>query len=92
MTYTYTVALLRELDGRYTVVVPALPGCYTYGATVEQALANAREAIQCHVTALIIDGDPIPADPVDFTVEMDEATEVTVRHVVAVVEEALTTA
>jgi predicted RNase H-like HicB family nuclease len=89
MTYNYTVALLKELDGRYTVVVPALPGCYTYGATVEQALDRAREAIQCHVTALLVDGDPIPADPSDFTIEMDEATEVMVKHVVAVVEEAL---
>ena len=38
----YTVVLLAEKEARYTVVVPALPGCVTCGDTVEEALAMAK--------------------------------------------------
>jgi predicted RNase H-like HicB family nuclease len=41
----YTVVLTPEQDGSaYNVTIPALPGCFTWGATVEEALAMAREA------------------------------------------------
>ena len=58
----YTVILEREADGRYSVWVPDLPGCATMGDTREEALANAREAILCHIEGLKADGLPIP-DP-----------------------------
>jgi predicted RNase H-like HicB family nuclease len=45
----------------YTVNVPALPGCITEGDTVEEALANAREAISAYVGSLKADGLPIPS-------------------------------
>lgn len=81
MEATYTVVLMRGEDGGYSVSVPALKGCYTQGDNVDDALANAREAIQCHVEALAMDGDPIPQDAEAFDVEVDEATEVLVRRV-----------
>ncbi len=57
----YTVILTPDQeDGGYTVTVPALPGCFTQGDTEEEALANAREAIKCHIEGLQIDGEPIP--------------------------------
>ncbi len=31
--------------GGYVVVCPSLPGCYSQGKTVSEALANIREAI-----------------------------------------------
>ena len=37
--------------GGYTVEVPSLPGCVTEGDTVEEALANAREAIALYIEA-----------------------------------------
>jgi predicted RNase H-like HicB family nuclease len=40
------VILQPEEEGGYSVAVPALPGCYTQGETVEEALANAREAAE----------------------------------------------
>ncbi len=36
----------REEDGRYSVAVPALPGCYSCGDTLEEARANIREAAE----------------------------------------------
>jgi predicted RNase H-like HicB family nuclease len=34
-----------ETDGTCTVIVPSLPGCLTFGDTVEEALEMAKEAI-----------------------------------------------
>jgi len=35
-----------ETDGTYTVIVPALPGCLTFGDTIEEALEMAKDAIE----------------------------------------------
>ena len=57
----YSALLVPDPDvGGYTVLVPALPGCITEGDTVEEALANACEAITLHVDSLIADGEPVP--------------------------------
>ena len=54
--------LLIPAEGRYAVEVPTLPGCFTHGATVEEALDRAREAIQAHIAALEADCDPVPVE------------------------------
>ena len=57
----YTVVLSPDPDeGGYTVTVPALPGRVTEGDNLEQALANAKDAIRCHVEGLQADGIPFP--------------------------------
>ena len=62
-TRRYTVLLTPDPDeGGYTVTVPALPGCITEGDTLEEALANAREAIKCHLEGLAVDGLSIPEE------------------------------
>ena len=38
---TYRVVLKKEPEGGYTVVVPALPGCITYGENVDEAIMMA---------------------------------------------------
>jgi predicted RNase H-like HicB family nuclease len=48
--------------GGYTVEVPSLPGCISEGDTLEEALANIKEAIELHIESMIEDGEPIPAD------------------------------
>jgi antitoxin HicB len=59
----YTVLLTPDPDvGGYTVTVPLLPGCITEGDTLEEALANAREAITVHVGGLKQDGEPVPEE------------------------------
>jgi predicted RNase H-like HicB family nuclease len=86
---TYTVVLLKEEVGGYSVIVPALPGCFTQGETVSEALDNAKEAITCHVGALRADGDPVPSDVETVSFEWGGAEEalayrVTVGEAVAV--------
>ena len=58
----YTVILHRAEEGGYWVEVPALPGCFSQGETVEEALANVREAIESHLIALKEDGEEIPEE------------------------------
>ncbi len=58
----YTIHLLPELEGGFTVRVPALPPVVTYGETYEEALANAREAIEAVLDIYKQDGIEIPPD------------------------------
>ena len=60
---TYTILLEPEADGSaWNVRVPALPGCFTYGRTKEEAIERAEEAIQVFIESLDADGVPIPED------------------------------
>lgn len=43
---TFTVLIEQDEDGIYVVKVPEIPGCYTQGKTVEQAMERIKEAIQ----------------------------------------------
>lgn len=58
----YTVILHSTGEGGYWVEVPSLPGCYSQGDTVEQALVNVREAIETHLVALKEDSQEIPQE------------------------------
>jgi len=64
----YAVVLELEDDGGYSVWVPDLPGCASQGDTRDEALANIREAIECHLEALRELGQPIPAPRTEFGV------------------------
>ena len=66
----YTVILEPGEDGYIVVNVPALPGCITQGRTREEALKNAREAIEAYVGILEKHNEPIP-DDVDVEVIID---------------------
>ena len=68
----YTILLYPE-DGQVSVLVPALPGCTTRGDTLDEALANAREAIEGHVATLEDLGRYVPeeeAPPMVTAVEL----------------------
>jgi predicted RNase H-like HicB family nuclease len=57
---SYQINLIPDEEGGYTVVVPLLPGCISYGGTVAEATANAREAIELHLQNLAGHDEPIP--------------------------------
>ncbi len=50
--YSYQITLIPQDEGGYAVLVPSLPGCVSYGRTVDQATARAREAIALHLENL----------------------------------------
>jgi len=45
----FQVVLEPSDEGGYTVYVPSLPGCISEGDTIEEALANIREAIELYL-------------------------------------------
>ncbi|HEY7063082.1 MAG TPA: type II toxin-antitoxin system HicB family antitoxin [Chloroflexota bacterium] len=59
----YTVVLIPDREvGGFTVQVPALPGCFTEGDTVEECLENARDVIGLFIEELTARGEPIPEE------------------------------
>ena len=84
--YKYTVVLERNEDGGYTVTIPALRGCITQGDTIAEALANAKEAIECYLESLALDGEPFPKDVKEATILLEETEEVLIFKVLAVPE------
>jgi len=62
MNRTYKINLRKEEEGGYTVFVPSLPGCITYGETVDEAIDMAKEAIELYIEELQSRGEYIPDD------------------------------
>ncbi|WP_017839830.1 type II toxin-antitoxin system HicB family antitoxin [Methylotuvimicrobium buryatense] len=52
----FSVVLHTDDGVRYGVTVPDLPGCFSAGDTLDDALASVAEAIDCHIETLIEDG------------------------------------
>ena len=57
----YPVVIHKDVESVYGVTVPDLPGCFSAGDTLEEAVESAQEAIACHLEGLLMDGEPIPA-------------------------------
>jgi predicted RNase H-like HicB family nuclease len=53
----------------FGVVVPDLPGCYSAGDTLDEAIDNAREAIELWLETVIDDGGAVP-EPKTITVHL----------------------
>jgi len=58
----YTVLIHPAEEGGYWTEVPALPGCFSQGETIEEALENTKEAIELHVSALREEGEDVSDD------------------------------
>jgi antitoxin HicB len=63
---TYRILLNKEPEGGFTVTVPALPGCITYGATIDESITNAKEAVELYWESLAAHGEPIPTEENTF--------------------------
>ena len=51
MSLSYPVVLIKSEEG-YAIGCPALPGCWSQGATEDEALQNIRGAIQDYLAAV----------------------------------------
>lgn len=66
---TYRVHLNPEPEGGFTVSVPALPGCVTWGRDDDHALAMAQEVIEGYLEVLVEEGKPIPEEPLTSPID-----------------------
>jgi antitoxin HicB len=66
----YRIMLRKEPEGGFTVIVPSLPGCITFGENMEDAISMAREAIELYIESLKAHGENIPTeeDTFEYTV------------------------
>jgi predicted RNase H-like HicB family nuclease len=55
----YPVVIHKDPDSDYGVMVPDLPGCFSAGTTVEEALENAQEAVLTHIEGLMMDNEAV---------------------------------
>jgi predicted RNase H-like HicB family nuclease len=56
----YPIVIHKDKKSDYGVTVPDLPGCFSAGSTIDEALAMAREAIELHIEGLIEEGMVVP--------------------------------
>jgi predicted RNase H-like HicB family nuclease len=55
-----TYRLDEASEGGYVASVPELPGCLSEGATIDEALANIREALALYIECALEQGLPLP--------------------------------
>lgn len=73
MDYVLVIHIAEE--GGYWAEVPALPGCYVQGESIEELLVDAPLAIASHVDALHADGQEVPGEQLMIaTVRLPEPT------------------
>jgi predicted RNase H-like HicB family nuclease len=48
----YAILIHQAEEGGFWSEVPALPGCYSQGETIDETLQNSKEAIVAHLLAL----------------------------------------
>ncbi|MBM3472502.1 MAG: type II toxin-antitoxin system HicB family antitoxin [Armatimonadetes bacterium] len=78
---TYTVVLRPEPEGEFTVIVPALPGCFSRGRTVMECLQNAQEAIECYLESMAQHGEEFPVEGDEVTISTENLTEALIFRV-----------
>ncbi|QIB26279.1 type II toxin-antitoxin system HicB family antitoxin [Caloranaerobacter azorensis] len=71
--YIYPAIFDYAEDG-ITVEFPDIPGCITCGATTEEALKNAKEALELNLYGIEEDGEkiPEPSEPKDIKLESNQ--------------------
>ncbi len=65
-TFRYHVIFRPEPAGGFTVIVPSLPGCVTYGKNLKEAKEMAADAIKGYIISLKKHQEPIPTDEENY--------------------------
>ena len=78
----YPAIIAREDDG-FSVFFPDIPGCFSDGATVNEAALNAEEALNSHLDVLdslgVVLNPPSELDKIEIDPEIEETARVLVR-------------
>ena len=69
--YHFTVVLRPEPEGGFTALVPALPGCVTYGRTLAEAREMAKDTICGYIESLRKHREPVPTDSDTLVTTLD---------------------
>ena len=56
----FPIVIHKDRNSGYGVTVPDLPGCFSAGDTLDEAIDSTHEAITCHLEGLLMDGATIP--------------------------------
>ena len=59
-TFVIKVALKEEEDGRWSVSIPGLPGCSSWGYSREEALNNIKDAAEIYIEDMMDAKDTLP--------------------------------
>jgi predicted RNase H-like HicB family nuclease len=69
--FRFNIFLRPEPEGGFTAIVPALPGCVTYGRTLNEAKKMAKDAIFGYIESLKKHKEPIPTDEETLVASLD---------------------
>lgn len=67
----FHLVLQEEPEGGFTVVVPSLPGCITFGRNLAHAKKMAKEAIELYLEDLLANNEPLPQESSLYTSEIE---------------------
>jgi len=67
----YNLIFKPEPEGGFTVIVPTLAGCVTYGKNLKEAKEMAQDAILGYLYSLKKHGEPLPSDSDSFIATVD---------------------
>lgn len=56
----YPIVIHKDPESSFGVTVPDLPGCFSAGDTLDEALRMSQEAIELHIEGLLEDNDAVP--------------------------------
>jgi predicted RNase H-like HicB family nuclease len=69
--YSFQIVIEKEPeDTGYYAYSPTMPGCFSNGATIEEARRNIREALEQHVQSLLTRSQAVPQN--DLLVHVEE--------------------
>jgi len=63
---SFRIILRPEPEGGYTVIVPSLPGCLTYGEDIKEAMEMAEDAIKAYLESMKKHGEVFQDDKDTF--------------------------
>ena len=67
----YNLIFKPESEGGFTVIVPSLPGCVTYGKNLKEAKSMAEDAIKGYIVSLRKHNEVVPTDSDNFVATLD---------------------
>ncbi|MBS0353020.1 MAG: type II toxin-antitoxin system HicB family antitoxin, partial [Proteobacteria bacterium] len=53
----------KDPNSAYGVTVPDVPGCFSFGDTLDEAVKNTKEAVLGHLEILLEEGDEVALEP-----------------------------